>query len=551
MSTVSGTNYLILVSYWTSSANPGGTFDLEINCNGVWTGDVDTDWATGGNWSNGVQPTGAQNAYIPTNPTGGNFPIIGSAGLADDLGVASLATVNVLAGNSLTVNGVLTNNGTINVASGGSLVQAPGSTVAGSGTYNVTRVGSAVYDFWSSPITNANSGILGSPYIYSPALGTVDPADDEHDPGWISGGATMIVAKGYAAHGAGTRTFSGTVNNGNITIAMQSFGAPNVNDNLIGNPYPSGLNANQFLTDNSLINTLYFWDDPGVTPYASADYASYTSFGGSAGGGGNTPTGTIGSVQGFMVKASGNGNAVFNNAQRTAANTSILFRLAETKRLWLSVSNTQNYYNQTLVGFIDDGTDGVDPAYDAPKLNSLSDLSLYSFIGSEPYAINAYGPLTEDRIVALGMNSGFESVVTFTLDDLDNMESDFIILEDRYLGVFQDLQEGDYSCQVSIQHYTDRFYLHFSEASITGLMEAGKEGGMHAYMDDETLTIRTSEDMIANVEIIDVSGRVVMTRNKLSLNSTGIQLNLSRFSDGVYLVKVISENGILSQKILK
>jgi hypothetical protein len=72
--------------------------------------------------------------------------------------------------------------------------------------------------------------------------------------------------------------------------------------NLIGNPYPSAIDANMFLAANStrLDGTIYFWthasaiqlaseiSNPGSGTYAytANDYASYNSSGGSANSGG-------------------------------------------------------------------------------------------------------------------------------------------------------------------------------------------------------------------------------------------------------------------------
>src|SRR5690606_27881122 len=48
----------------------------------------------------------------------------------------------------------LTNNGTVTVASGASLVQATGSTLAGTGVYNVARAIPGGTSFVSSPVNN-------------------------------------------------------------------------------------------------------------------------------------------------------------------------------------------------------------------------------------------------------------------------------------------------------------------------------------------------------------------------------------------------------------
>merc|ERR1711879_577664 len=58
--------------------------------------------------------------------------------------------------------------------------------------------------------------------------------------------------------------YSGTPNNGEFYLPI-AFGE----QSLIGNPYPSAIDANQFINDNlSVFDTLYFWVDGGSTSHA-------------------------------------------------------------------------------------------------------------------------------------------------------------------------------------------------------------------------------------------------------------------------------------------
>ena len=67
--------------------------------------------------------------------------------------------------------------------------------------------------------------------------------------------------------------------NGNVS---QTLG---IGYNLLGNPYPSPLNARAFLTSNPNINTLYYWTHTAAAvagSYPVNNYASYTTLGGVA-----------------------------------------------------------------------------------------------------------------------------------------------------------------------------------------------------------------------------------------------------------------------------
>src|SRR5690606_13763873 len=81
--------------------------------------------------------------------------------------------------------------------------------------------------------------------------------------------------------------FTGTPNNGVITIPV----AGDESFNLLGNPYPSAIDADEFLAianNPSLDGTLYFWthntppaSSGGSTySYSADDYAAYNLLGG-------------------------------------------------------------------------------------------------------------------------------------------------------------------------------------------------------------------------------------------------------------------------------
>jgi len=555
--TVVGTTYYVFIGDWFTGGTLTGNFTISRTCSGlaVWNGSTSSDWATASNWTPATVPTASNNAYIPTYPAGSHWPIVDETVAITGMTIEPNAQLDVVTGNSVSLSGALINNGIVRVQSGASLVQGSSSALSGTGVFNVLRNGSYVYDFWSSPITSAPMAVLSGPtYAYNPALSTADPSDDEFDPGWVSPGAAMIPGKGYASYGVNQTAFNGTVNNGNISIGVTAHPLPNVSFNLIGNPYPSGVSVSSFLAANSALlatGAVYLWDDPGTSPYSSGNYATRNALGGTAGGGGNTPGPNLGTAQGFKVNVNGNGNIQFNNSMRTAGNTTMLFRQVETQSLWLSVTNTQSLFDQTLVSFVEDGTDGEDWAYDAPKLNSMADLSLYSFLDGAPFAIQGYGPLTPERVVPLGLHSGLTSQIVFTLDQTENMDNDDIILEDRYLGLFTDLKQTNYAVDCSAEGYYDRFFLHFSPASVTGINDANSTNNFHASVYGGYLYLSTQEPVIGTVEMFDMSGRMVWSSNSISLNQNGFRTDVSGLTSGVYSVRLVNGNNTQSVKVAK
>jgi uncharacterized protein (DUF2141 family) len=152
--------------------------------------------------------------------------------------------------------------------------------------------------------------------------------------------------------------------------------------------------------------------------------------------------------------------------------------------------------------------------------------------------------------IPLGVNSNMSTSITFTLDDFENLDNDDIILEDRTLNVFTDLKDGDYTFAASAQLYNDRFFLHFSSGSVTGIEDV-LSSGMSAFMSDDLLNVFSDEEIVGNIDVLDMSGKVVLSREKINLGRNGIQLSLRSLSDGVYIVRVVGEDVNMSQKILK
>jgi len=561
-STFNGTVRVLVTEYdniWGSACTYGWddntTLRWRRSAIPYWTGLVSTSWTNVGNWNSSLVPLSTHDVLIPTAPLGNRFPDIAVAAAVNSITIESGANINIQSGHSLTTTGVITNNGTISVANGGSLVQFTASTITGGGTYSIARNGSAVYDFWSSPITSASTSLLsGTVYQYNPNSGTADPSDDAFDPGWVAPAATMAVSKGYAAYGAGSKIFNGTVNNGPLPIGVTAHGAPNVSFNLIGNPYPSGIDVSSFLAANSgllTVGSVFLWDDPGTNTYVSADYAVRNGLSGVAGGGGTTPTGIIGTAQGFKVEVNGNGNIQFTNAMRSTGNTANLFRAMDTKLAWISATSTENRFNQMLVGFVEDGTDGSDWAYDAPKLNSLGELSLYSYMDGQPLAIQGYGPLEQERVVPLGLNSQFQTTVKIGLDSTSNMNDYAIILEDRYFNIYHDLKQSAYLFQSSPMLYDDRFFLRFGPEVITGIQEESSAVTMNAFIANDLLQLRTSKPLKGILELTDMSGKTIWKADDQKIDQNGFNFDVFSLSRGSYVVHLWTKDGSFVQKVFK
>ncbi|TEW71454.1 LamG domain-containing protein, partial [Gramella jeungdoensis] len=145
--------------------------------------------------------------------------------------------------------------------------------------------------------------------------------------------------------------FKGKPNNGtfnNLTIGT------NWDSYLVGNPYPSAMDADQFIIDNGQIiqGAVYYYHDFGtdnshLTGDASYGYAIYSRAGSAEAinrrpengpNGGKLPARYIPVAQGFWVYGLNGGTLKFNNNQRTSefvtktSSGSVLFKAAKSKK---------------------------------------------------------------------------------------------------------------------------------------------------------------------------------------------------------------------------
>jgi hypothetical protein len=296
----------------------------------------------------------------------------------------------------------------------------------------------------------------------------------------------MLPAKGYTKPAAGLVTFGGTLNNAPtgspITMNVLKGSPSNVGYNLVGNPFASAIVASTFLTDNlSVIDgTIWLWDQSSGTNFVSADFATINSLGATSGGGTQTPTGNVASGQGFFVHRSlpGSGNIQFRNSHRSATGNSQFFNAGEITRVWMNVTSPAGQYNEFLIGFKDDATEGVDPLYDSKKYSANAAISFYSVLGDEALSIQGLPFNPQGRTVQLGLKTAETGVHRISLKATEFLhDGELIFLEDTYLHTFQCMNEtAEYQFIPTPEPMVNRFVLHFQPGLLTQINHGSCDG---------------------------------------------------------------------------
>lgn len=493
--------------------------------------------------------------------------------------IASGKTVTLLSENTLGIEFSYSGLGTLVLEETSSLYQSDDE-IINSGIVHVIRKTNPIlkfdYTYWSTPVSNqklfdVSPNTLSDKYMSYNAASQSWKIENPLN--------NMLLGTGYAIRGPQEfsttfgsvyeANFIGIPNNGRVKAEIsepEKF-------NLIGNPYPSAVDADLFLTKNKSIikGALYFWThNTPVTnnEYSSNDYAVYNLVGGvgtKAGSNGinNTiPDGKIGSGQAFFIQSSGSGSLEFNNNMRSRVGNSMFFKPAKNKnlqmndefekhRLWLNLKNEKGAFKQILLGYVTGATNLYDTNYDAESFNGNKFVDFYTIIENKKLVIQGRElPFQDSDKVIIGYKTTIAGDFTIAIDhadgDLINRE---VYLKDNVTDTLFDLRSGDYTFNSSAGSFQDRFELHFTNnnLSINDLQHTNEE--IFVSVKNKIIRIKSIIKELQNVFVFDIDGKLLYENKKLA----GKEFVISdlKSSNQVLLVKIILKNKhSITKKIL-
>ncbi|AXG73854.1 T9SS C-terminal target domain-containing protein [Flavobacterium arcticum] len=350
----------------------------------------------------------------------------------------------------------------------------------------------------------------------------------------------------------------GTANNGTIQVELGSATTGARSYNLLANPYPSAIDAGEFLRSNlNLGGAIYLWTaNEYNSAGAVADYAVWNLAGSVTTlpeGTSQVPTGYISSGQGFMVKGlTSEGVAMFTNCMRVTGNNNNYFRTNEDEkdRYWLNLTNTEGIFSQILINYTEEATYDYDRLYDANR-NSTSTSQLYSFIEDSKYAINSRPEFDANDEVPLGVsrtaNDG--NMYTITLQSPEGIfaTSDVTIyLHDMYLDEYHNLNLSDYNFTAVGLQNNDRFEVVY-QSSLLGENDLIKNRDITMNINNSQFNVNASVN-VNSIIIYDITGRMVQeydVKNNITYNAP------FNHSQGIYIAKaVLTDGSTVTQKLI-
>ncbi|MGK4567507.1 T9SS sorting signal type C domain-containing protein [Flavobacterium sp. 3HN19-14] len=321
--------------------------------------------------------------------------------------------------------------------------------------------------------------------------------------------------------------------------------------NMIGNPYPSPINADLFLASNP--GTLYFWTHVDQNAGSAANYATYTTVGTAAGSGGEIPNGTIQTGQGFMLRTTTGGTASFTNAMRIDNHANQFFRTAtnDKSRIWLNLSSSTAFMNQMLVGYLEGATVGVDQSVDG-KLIDDNSTTLSNLIDNNTYTIQGRPmPFENTDVVALNFKAVSADTYVIGIDHVDGLFADdqAIYIKDNITGIVHNIKESNYSFASEAGTFTNRFAIVFQNTNLGIENPTLNSDNVVAYVKNDILNINAGSTIIKDVKVFDLRGRMIS--EKSNINTTVTSIDNLKVAQQVLLIQITSkDNQTVTKKIV-
>jgi len=220
----------------------------------------------------------------------------------------------------------------------------------------------------------------------------------------------------------------------------------------------------------------------------------------------------------------------------------------EKHRVWLNLLSQSGSFNQILVGYINDATTGWDRNYDGVRFTANNSIAFYSVIPDKDLVIQGRPtPFSEEDRVPLGFKSTLQESFSLRLDHFDGLfDSQNIYIEDTFLNVIHDLKQSPYVFTSDIGTFNDRLILRYTDTALSS-SEFDATSNVIALIYQKNLMVEAAQ-YIDNVAVFDISGKLINTylpKNK----SMKISENFI-FAEGVYLVKIKLESGLIVTKKL-
>ncbi|WP_426431353.1 T9SS type A sorting domain-containing protein [Winogradskyella sp. HB-48] len=560
-----------------------GTGNITVNGTMSGTGSVEKTGSnilivTGSHSYSGTTTINAGTLRLQGDVTNSDFTVKSGAILEID-GNSTVNSITVEGGGALIVNSgvtLTTNNGIVlsSESNSYSSLILDGS-IAGSLRYDrYINDNGAVNgnDLISAPVSGQpfntfianNTNILANPSGTNVLFGGFDNNDavnpfelwDETDTTPLTAGVGYRTGVDPVAV-SNLVSFEGTVNTGLVQVAINQGSASILN--LIGNPFPSYIDAQAFLSVNASLldpsaQVIYGYND-STNGTSAGDYTIISAL--------VNNTLDIAPGQGFFVAS----NTDVGNIVQFTTNSPDM-RITSTQDDFIAGRNSSSITNLKLdlsnasdnfitdVFFTEFSSLGLDPGYDATLLGGVApSFSIFTHLVQQnmglPFAIQALGQTDYDNVtIALGVNANMGEQLTFSIAESTLPSSIDVYLDDTLTSTSTLLNASDYVLTPSEDlNGTGRFYLRFSNSALSTSDSNLDAISIYANQTNRSITIAGQLPEATTANVYDIQGRLVHSK-VLSAETSLHVIDANSLYTGIYIVNLVGSNTTRTEKII-
>jgi hypothetical protein len=331
---------------------------------------------------------------------------------------------------------------------------------------------------------------------------------------------------------AGTRQFTGALNNANVTATgLTISGGANSGWNLVGNPFASAIKWNDgtnWTVPAEIGGIAKVWNEPTA---AYVDIAA---------------NGIIPAMNGFMVHVeSGSPASLIIPTAARVHDATPWYKSTEGALKLIAYDRTGNTAQEFTVGANPLATDGFDAAFDSRFLAGYAPM-FYATSAGEYLSTCALPSITENTTIELGFVKNAGTEFSIGLAQGSSIPGMTPWLTDKKTGAVTEMKDNvEYSFQSAEGDDANRFLLHFGPL---GIDDPQASSSFSAYAHDGIIYILSDLDEQADVIVTNLLGQEVM-RAKASANSL-TTLSAASLRNGIYLVSLAGRNFKASEKVM-
>ncbi|WP_394759964.1 T9SS sorting signal type C domain-containing protein [Flavobacterium sp.] len=423
-----------------------------------------------------------------------------------------------------------------------------------------------------------------------------------------SGADTFTPFTGSGANNAGSAQrydYRGKPNDGTINVSTTAG-----TQTLTGNPYPSAIDMNLFLTDptnTALIdgNALYWEHDKTVNSHLIVSYrGGYGVYNGTtsiytpatfyAYDGAGTQLGSVGAGsayqrrfapigQGFMVRGTATGTAQLKNTHRVfrregiptnsqferSAQSNLIdygfyeaipnvagidytqISKAPTPHIVINTLLNNQGVRQMSLAFMPTAIDGVDRA-DARSADVDANLPFDTYFALDN---TEYAQTTTSFDITKKFPVGFKNNAPATFrvkvaEFVNFSGAENVYLHDKTTDLYHDIKNAEYEFSMPIGVNNDRFEITFQNQVLSTNENIADNFTVFQNNENSILTIKNPKAMpLQTFVLYDISGKTILSKTNLGSNLS-YEYSTSGLSEGVYIVKLTTEtNQVVAKKV--